>query len=824
MSTSHPARTAPPTPCRGLNALVLLLMVAGTVTAGAGADPPLIAKTVIIGDETKLTASGGAGAIGFGYAVAISGDTAIVGSVSEAVTGAAYVFNRDQGGAGTWGEVKRLLASDGAAGDGFGRAVAISGDTAVVGAYGDDDQGSDSGAAYVFARNQGGPDNWGEAKRLTGAVLGTLYKFGWAVAISGDTVVVGAYGEQTNSGFAYIFERHQDGPDNWGLVRKITGADTDGNDGFGGFVAIDGDTIVSGAPGADFGGVNLGAAYVFERDQDGAGMWGQVKRLTASAYSTWDARYGGCVAISGDTIAVGSSGSQTAYIYDRDQGGGGNWGEVKLLSFAVAPEFFGWSVAVNGDVVMVGAYGDVHAGSHSGSAYVYERDHGGVGAWGEVEKLTASDAAIWGHFGLSLGVAGDIALIGGPSSDGGPGDAYVYRLFHTGISLPDPLSAAEGVVEVPVGFDGAVLTSGVAFSLDYDQTCLDFDPTDGDADGIPDAITVNVPADFEVSVFFDLGDSDGEIDVVISDYLSPIAALSDGPLVTVAFTTTCSPAQGTTVSAPVGFSTDPPVSFSDDLGQSLAGSSSDGSVLIYPGPRGDCNGDGTVTVADNVRTGLEIFDGDGDFWSDVPGGSLVGSPVGCDANAETVVDVADVLCVNRLIFGLTCGGTRVSYGGPGLFIDDMPPVSAGVLESVPVVLAASSDAIGGVAFSLDLDPARLSFDPTDSDGDGLPDAVSFPVGSPGMTWVEFDAADTGGELDLLLAELSGAALNSGVVLEIELLPQAAGHLSSGLRFSSAVQPSFGSVYGVSIPGRAELTLFVDGFESGDTGVWSRTVP
>ncbi len=119
---------------------------------------------------------------------------------------------------------------------------------------------------------------------------------------------------------------------------------------------------------------------------------------------------------------------------------------------------------------------------------------------------------------------------------------------------------------------------------------------------------------------------------------------------------------------------------------------------------------------------------------------------------------------------------------------------------------------------------RHAFDPTDSDGAGLPDAVSFPVGSPGMTWVEFDAADTGGELDLLLAELSGAALNAGVVLEIELLPLAAGHLSSGLRFSSAVRPSFGSVYGVSIPGRAALTLFVDDFESGDTDAWSRTLP
>jgi FG-GAP repeat len=160
----------------------------------------------------KLLASDGAAEDRFGAGVAISGDTVVIGANCDdyngLCSGSAYVFDRDEGGADNWGEVKKLLASDGAAEDRFGNFVAISGDTVVIGAGGDDDNGSDSGSAYVFERDQGGADNWGQVKKLTASDGAAEDIFAGSVAISGDTVVIGAKGDDDNgsdSGSAYIF-------------------------------------------------------------------------------------------------------------------------------------------------------------------------------------------------------------------------------------------------------------------------------------------------------------------------------------------------------------------------------------------------------------------------------------------------------------------------------------------------------------------------------------------------------------------------------------------------------------------------------------------
>ncbi len=162
----------------------------------------------------KLTASDGAVGDRFGDSVSVSCDTAVVGASSDDDngnnSGSAYIFKRNQGGADQWVEVKKLTASDGAAGDQFGRSVAISGDSVVVGAEGDDDNGDNSGSAYIFERNQGGADNWGQFSKITasdGAVgdrfggRGSAQGSGQGVAISCDTIIVGA----RRAGSAYIF-------------------------------------------------------------------------------------------------------------------------------------------------------------------------------------------------------------------------------------------------------------------------------------------------------------------------------------------------------------------------------------------------------------------------------------------------------------------------------------------------------------------------------------------------------------------------------------------------------------------------------------------
>ncbi|MCH8346643.1 MAG: FG-GAP repeat protein, partial [Chloroflexi bacterium] len=163
-------------------------------------------------------------------------------------------------------EVKKLLASDAEADDTLGFSVAISGDIAVVGAIREDAGGSpldNFGAAYVFGRDEGGAGNWGELKKLTASDAQSLDHFGSSVAVSGDTVVVGAPVlaiPEAGPGAAYVFQRDQGGAGNWGEVKKLTASDAQALDRFGFSVAISGDTAVVGADLEDAGGANAGSA------------------------------------------------------------------------------------------------------------------------------------------------------------------------------------------------------------------------------------------------------------------------------------------------------------------------------------------------------------------------------------------------------------------------------------------------------------------------------------------------------------------------------------------------------------------------------------
>jgi len=158
-------------------------------------------------NETKLTASDGAANDRFGSSVSISGDVAIVGASGNddngTDSGSAYTFARKEGGTDNWGEVTKLPASDAVSTALFGFSVSISGDLAIVGAVGNDDYGSSSGSAYIFARNEGGANNWGEVTKLTASDAVSLALFGFSVSISGDVAIVGAYWNH-GSGSAYI--------------------------------------------------------------------------------------------------------------------------------------------------------------------------------------------------------------------------------------------------------------------------------------------------------------------------------------------------------------------------------------------------------------------------------------------------------------------------------------------------------------------------------------------------------------------------------------------------------------------------------------------
>jgi len=393
------------------------------------------------------------------------------------------------------------------------------------------------------------------------------------------------------------------------------------------------------------------------------------------------------------------------------------------------------------------------------------------------------------------------------------------------LSIPSNIQArASQTVSVPINFtsNGHSIAS-TAFSVDFDQTCLALDPTDSDQDGIPDAITLNLPGAFNASVTFDEGDTDGELDFFIADLFPPLASLPDSTLATIAFTTTCQPDPGTSIIAPVGFSEDPSASLGNTDGQSVPGTTTDGSVKILPEIAGDCNSDGAVDAGDIAALVLEIFDGDGNSPADTPGGTFPGDPVGCNANGDTVVDAGDISYTVLLIFGgsrarsgkgtLTpTGGLPLPFGlttlanGPALAIPDQVPASPGGSVTLPVNFTAHDNSISSVVFSVDYDQTWLTFDPTDSNGDDIPDAVTFNLAGAFDASVTFDGGDTDGELDFFIADLFPplASLSDGAIVSMTLNvggPPSATEVA--VSFSQDPATSFGDTSGESIPGTTD---------------------
>ena len=423
-----------------MSRLILLAIVSMVLALAL----PGSTEATSLNEVKKLTASDAEDLDNFGQSVAVSGDTAVLGASGEDAggiqAGAAYVVRRDQGGSGNWGEVAKLTASDAQLGDFFGQSVAVSGDIVVVGAPGF------PGVAYVFQRNQGGADNWGQVAKITASDAQGGASFGQSVAVNGDTVVVGASGEDGASetladrGAAYVFRRHEGGVDNWGEVKKLLASDADADDRFGWGVAVGGDTAVVGAWGS--GGGFAGAAYVFQRYEGGVDNWGEVKRLTASDGQASDG-FGISAAASGDTIVVGAGilgSGMGAYVFQRDEGGADNWGEVTKLaaSDAQSGDKFGTSVAVSGDTAVVGAYAEDAGGTNAGAAYVFQRDEGGTDNWGEVTKLTASDADGRDRFGWSVAISGETAVVGALFEDAGGTDAGAAYVFDLLLLKPTP--------------------------------------------------------------------------------------------------------------------------------------------------------------------------------------------------------------------------------------------------------------------------------------------------------------------------------------------------------------------------------------------------
>jgi len=381
-------------------------------------------------EEAKLTATDAVTNNLFGISVAISGDTAVVGATPEhSYSGYAYVSVRSGTG---WIQQAKLIASDTSPGNYFGYSLAISGDTAVVGARGDSLY---TGAAYVFVRSG---TIWVQQAKLTASDASSGDLFGCSVSIWGDTVVVGACDEDPAgvpaAGSAYVFVRSGI---SWSEQAKVTASDPDNGDYFGFDVALAGDTAVVGAPEKYSGS---GSAYVFVRS---GASWVQQTKLSSFSLNGFSvgtkSYFGYSVAISGDTAVVGAYGNGgnigAAYVFER---GATDWlQQTKLTASDTAPaaDYFGYSVALSGDTAVVGAYGDnLSSGiDDAGSAYLFVRS--GT-SWSEQAKLTASDAAEEDRFGNAVALEGDTVVVGAARDNnaGGPdaGSAYVFRYSEVG--------------------------------------------------------------------------------------------------------------------------------------------------------------------------------------------------------------------------------------------------------------------------------------------------------------------------------------------------------------------------------------------------------
>ncbi len=363
--------------------------------------------------QQKLTASDGRVGGLFGTGVAISGNTAIVGaSNSQNGKGAAYIFVNN----GTnWVEQQKLTASDGEVNDAFGTTVAISGDTVIVGATGDDVA---TGAAYIFTRTG---TTWSEQKKLTASDKKSSSFFGSGVAIENNTAIIGAYNgvstDGENSGSAYIFFRSGA---NWSQQKKLT--TSDGEEGrFGESVGISGDTVIISSDASDVGSKEgQGAAYIYVRNGT---TWNQQQKISASDGKEFDG-FANSVAINGDTVVAGGGEKNPAYVFVRS---GNNWTQQQKLrpSDDLQSNNSGYSVGINGNTVIIGS---LLNNSQKGTAYIFSRN--GT-SWSEAQKLTLSDRNNFDLFGGSLAITTNQVIVGDARDSIGSneqGAAYIYSM------------------------------------------------------------------------------------------------------------------------------------------------------------------------------------------------------------------------------------------------------------------------------------------------------------------------------------------------------------------------------------------------------------
>ena len=378
--------------------------------------------------DLKFTAPDGYDGDNFGVSVALSNNTALIGSWLDddngTYSGSAYLFDTTTGSL-----LQKLTAPDGYDGDNFGVSVALSNNTALIGAWGDDNNGLDSGSAYLF-------------DTTTGSLLqkfiapdGSQWDlFGTSVALSDNTALIGSIGDDDkgeSTGSAYLFDTTTGS-----LLQKFTAPDGSALDQFGLSVALSNNTALIGSIGDDDNGESSGSAYLFDTTTGSL-----LQKFTAPDGYALD-QFGRSVALSDNTAIIGTWGdddngesSGSAYLFDTTTG--------SLLQKFTAPDGyaldqFGRSVALSDNTAIIGTWGDDDNGESSGSAYLFDTTTGSL-----LQKFIAPDGSTIDNFGVSVALSNNTAVIGAWGDDDNgdsSGSAYLFTTNTNTKSTPEPSS------------------------------------------------------------------------------------------------------------------------------------------------------------------------------------------------------------------------------------------------------------------------------------------------------------------------------------------------------------------------------------------------
>ncbi|MBX3740801.1 MAG: DUF5011 domain-containing protein [Akkermansiaceae bacterium] len=378
----------------------------------------------------ELTASDGAAGDYFGGSLSLSGSIGIVGAEQDDYKGSAYVFRDLDTASGTVTQNVKLTASDGAAYDRFGTSVSLSGSIGLVGAFSAAFWDENTrGSAYVFRNLNTASGTITQNTKLTASDGAKDDFFGTSVSLFGSIGLVGAYGDDSYRGSAYIFRNLNTVTGSITQNVKLTASDGAASDLFGTSVSLAGTVGLVGAYGDDG---YRGSAYVFRNLHVPTGSVTQNVKLTASDGEAFD-EFGVSVSVSGSIGLVGASGdddidpnSGAAYVF-RNLGAatGTITQNAKLTaSDGAAGDYFGYSVSLSDSIGLIGAYADDDNGTDSGSAYLFRNLDTATGAITQNLKLTAGDSMANDRFGWSVSLDGDLFTIGAYGRNSFRGKAY----------------------------------------------------------------------------------------------------------------------------------------------------------------------------------------------------------------------------------------------------------------------------------------------------------------------------------------------------------------------------------------------------------------